>query len=95
MDKLISRAAAIDSLTNTNLKRNVDSVQDGDMNRTRRAAQRIIASLPTIDAIPVEWLEDKMFNGTRDVSAAAWRVLNEWHPHDVQAWQQEQEAQDG
>lgn len=47
---LISRAAAIDALTDKNLRRNVDSVCDGDMNRTRRAAQRVIAQLPTVDA---------------------------------------------
>lgn len=50
---LISRAAAIDALTDTNLKRNVDSLCDGDMNRTRRAAQRVIAQLPAVDAVPV------------------------------------------
>lgn len=50
---LISRAAAIDALTNTNLKRNVDSVCDSDMNQTRRAAQRVIAQLPAVDAVPV------------------------------------------
>lgn len=56
---LISRQDAIDALTDTNLKRNVDSVCDGDMNRTRRAAQRVIAQLPTIDAVEVvhgEWI---------------------------------------
>ena len=53
MDDLISRWEAIDALTDTNLKRNVDSVCDGDMNRTRRAAQRVIAQLPAVDAAPV------------------------------------------
>jgi hypothetical protein len=52
-DGMISRAAAIDALTDTNIKRNVDSLCDGDMNRTRRAAQRIIAQLPVVDAAPV------------------------------------------
>lgn len=47
---LITRAAAIDALTDTNLKRNVDSLCDGDMNRARRAAQRVIAQLPAVDA---------------------------------------------
>lgn len=47
MDDLISRNAAINALTDVNLKRNVDSVCDGDMNRTRRAAQRVIAALPS------------------------------------------------
>ena len=59
MDDLISRWAAIDVLTDTNLKRNIDSVCDGDVNRTRRAAQRVIAQLPAVDAVPVEWLRDE------------------------------------
>ena len=50
---LISRWAAIDALTDTNLKRNVDSLCDGEVNRTRRAAQRVIAQLPAVDAVPV------------------------------------------
>lgn len=88
--ELISKAAAIDALTNTNLKRNVDSVQDGDMNRTRRAAQRVIANLPTVDAIPVEWLKtkcDKLEQMARGGHQAAWSIkllLIEW--------QKEQEA---
>lgn len=53
-----------------------------------------IIDAPTIDAIPVKWLEDKMLNSTREVSVAAWRVLNEWHPHDARTWQKEQEAND-
>jgi hypothetical protein len=53
MADLIKRAAAIDALTDTELRRNLDSVYDGDMNRTRRAAQRVIAQLPTVDAVQV------------------------------------------
>lgn len=53
MDDWISRWAAIDALTDTNLKRNVDGLCDGDMNRARRAAQRVIAKLPAVDAAPV------------------------------------------
>ena len=41
-----------------------------------------IDNAPTIDAIPVEWLNDKMLNGPRELSMAAWRVLNAWHPRD-------------
>lgn len=61
MNDLISRWAAIDALTDTNLKRNVDSLCDGDMNRTRRAAQRVIAQLSAVDAVPVvhaRWVEE-------------------------------------
>lgn len=72
MDDLISRAAAIDALTDTNLKRNVDSLCDGDMNRTRRAAQRVIAQLPAVDAVPVihgEWVEEPDREGHYHCSA--------------------------
>lgn len=57
---LISRAAAIDALTDQNIEKNFDSVYDGELHRTKRAAMRIIANAPTIDAIPVEWLQEKM-----------------------------------
>lgn len=43
-----------------------------------------VNNAPTIDAIPVAWLEDKMLNSTRELSVAAWRVLNEWHPKNEQ-----------
>ena len=72
MDDLISRWAAIDALTDTNLKRNVDSLCDGDMNRTRRAAQRVIAQLPAVDAVRIvhgEWMHDGTGAGGYDCSA--------------------------
>ena len=46
-----------------------------------------IADAPTIDAIPVEWLNNKMLdlqNRDKALSKAAWLVLYEW--------QKEQEA---
>ena len=39
---------------------------------------------PTIDAIPVEWIDRLMSDGTPEESKAAWRVLK--------AWNKEQEA---
>ena len=86
MDDLISRAAAIDALTKANLKRNVDTVYDGDMNRTRRAAQRVIAQLPTIDAIPISWIiswcfmrymETKVEISVPDMLEAWWKEQEE------------------
>lgn len=56
---LISRAAAIDALTDKNIEKNFDSVYDGELHKTKRAAIRIIANIPTIYAIPVEWLIDR------------------------------------
>lgn len=91
MDDLISRWAAIDALTDTNLKRNADSVYDGDMNRARRAAQRVIAQLPTIDAIPVEWLNVMKrlaadYGDNECVNVIEYLFVR---------WQEEQEANDG
>lgn len=54
-DDLIRRQSAIDALTDMNIKRNFDSVYDGEMNRTRRAAQRVIAGLPSAQTEP-QWI---------------------------------------
>lgn len=43
-----------------------------------------LRSQPTIDAIPVEWLREKMLHGEPDDSKTAWRTLK--------MWQREQEA---
>ena len=94
MSDMISREAAVDSLTNTNLKRNVDSVQDGDMNRTRRAAQRVIANLPTIEAIPIEWLEQKYKENepSEDYDKEYDRYLWDAIAYILTEWKEEQEG---
>ena len=84
---LISRAVAIDALTDTNLRRNVDSVCDGDMNRTRRAAQRVIAQLPAVDAVPVTWLKAHSREYCEDWGEEQVTVENA-----LAMWQKEQEA---
>ena len=86
MDDLISRAAAIDALTDTNLKRNVDSVCDGDMNRARRAAQRVIAQMPTIDAIQISWIISWCFKRYMETKVEI------SVPDMIEAWWKEQEA---
>lgn len=61
-DDLISRAAAIDALTDQNIARNFDNVCDGEIHQTKRAAIRIIANLPAVDAAPVvhaRWIDYK------------------------------------
>lgn len=50
---LISRVAAIDALTDNNIKKNSDNVYDGELHRTKRAAIRIIANMPAVDAEPI------------------------------------------
>lgn len=59
MDDLISRQAAIDTAMNDSLIINaMDSVKDGDIHRTKRAIVRLLASLPSIDAVPAVRCKD-------------------------------------
>ena len=41
--------------------------------------KQIIDNAPTIDAIPVEWLNNIMLNGDNEDSKAAWRMLHKWN----------------
>jgi hypothetical protein len=50
-----------------------------------------INAAPTIEAIPVEWLKDKMHNSPKELSLAAWRVLNAWRPRNEQEGKNEHE----
>lgn len=34
---------------------------------------------PTIDAIPMEWLNNVMLTGDAEESKAAWRMLHKWN----------------
>ena len=52
MDDLISRQAALEMLNDNELERQADDVFDGDLHRYKRAAQRIIAQLPSIEPKP-------------------------------------------
>lgn len=53
-------------------------------------AEKVIANAPTVDAIPVEWMIEKLMdlrNKDRALSRAAWLVLH--------TWRKEQEVQNG
>ena len=54
----ISRQAAIDAITDENILRNMDSVQDSDLHRIKRAVHRIIASLPSTQPISITWSDN-------------------------------------
>ena len=54
MDDLISRQAAIDAMTDKNIICNMDSVQDSELHRIKRAVHRILASLPSVQPEPCE-----------------------------------------
>ena len=49
MTDLISRQAALEMLNDNELERQADDVFDGDLHRYKRAAQRIIAQLPSAE----------------------------------------------
>lgn len=58
MSDLINRQDAIDALTEANLQKHMDSVQDGG--RVNRSAIRIIMELPTADVVERkkgEWIK--------------------------------------
>lgn len=56
MKDLISRQAALEMLNDNELERQADDVFDGDLHRYKRAAQRIIAQLPTIEPKRGVWI---------------------------------------
>ena len=88
MTDLISREAAIDALTDENIEMNFDSVHDGEIHRTKRAAIRIVANLPTVDAVPVVWLEDKEL----DCRTTGDKMFSDAFAVVIDEWQKEQEA---
>ena len=44
---LIDRWQAIDRINDENIEAHMDSVMDGELQRTKRAVQRIVASMPS------------------------------------------------
>ena len=66
----ISRQAAIDALTDENIINHMDSVNDGDLHRCKRAMERILTQLPSAQPekeIPkrVLWSGWKGYRNTR------------------------------
>lgn len=90
MADLISRAAAIEQMKSM---AGCEACYNYNYVRCRACswddAMNIVEELPTIEAIPVEWLRDKMekMNHAAEPHFAFMYVLREW--------QKEQEAQDG
>lgn len=66
------------------LKDNMFGYAPPEMTWDRGDIEHKIDEMPTIDAIPVEWIRSLMLDGWPDDSKAAWRVLK--------AWKEEQEA---
>lgn len=57
MSDYINRQDAIEALTKANLKKHMDSVQDGG--QINRSAIRIIMGLPTADVTKLKWIPHK------------------------------------
>lgn len=57
MTDLISRQAALEMFNDNELERQADDVFDGDLHRYKRAAQRIIAQLPSAEKHG-KWMHD-------------------------------------
>ena len=81
MDDLISRVAAV---------RIIADMHGLCRNDVLRESIQAIKEMPTIDAIPVEWLREKM-NLADDAGDLDSMDLISWL---IQTWQKEQEAQD-
>ena len=43
-----------------------------------RSTRKMLRELPTLDVVPVDWLDKLMVDGTPEESKAAWRVLKAW-----------------
>lgn len=92
MDDMISRAAAIEQMKSM---AGCEACDNYNYVRCRACswndAMNIVEELPTIEAIPVEWLREKMkwADDEGDIDSVD---LFSWI---LQAWQKEQEAQDG
>ena len=78
MDDSISRAAAIEEIARRDATDGTVKVYSG------REINTILGDLPALDAIPIDWLREKMNSAYEPDSKAAWRVLKMWKgEHDV------------
>lgn len=95
MADLISRAAAIDEIEEFIEEYSELDPETGYHNLkwcAMEEAKDVLSMLPTIDAIPVEWLRSQLKNNPNDIESAYDDIcINEL----IQKWQKEQEAQDG
>lgn len=65
MSDVIDREKAMNAVADVrNILEHMDTVYDGDINRVKRAIERILAELPTVEAVPVKhghWLVNMFF----------------------------------
>ena len=88
MDDLISRAAAIDYLMTNMGWRDEDGYEVDDADEKRAIITDLVNGIPAVDAVPVEWLREKMrgyASALKSTETAALVTV-------MQMWQKEQEA---
>ena len=83
-DLMISRAAAIDYLMTNMGWRDEDGYEVDDADEKRAIITDLVNGIPAVNAVPVDWLREKMLHGEPDESKTAWRTLK--------MWEREQEA---
>lgn len=72
----------------TDMATDARSIRELQLNALCYAAVKNESMTPTIDAIPVEWLRDRMFDmpdADEALSKAAWRVMRAWKERDGDA----------
>ena len=99
MDDLISRAAAIDAIVSATAFPDAEYIKNLCQNPANSEgwlggvcdAINAVEDVNTVDAVPVEWLREKMrgyASSLKSTETAALVMV-------MQMWQKEQEAQDG
>ena len=83
MDDLISRAAAIEAAID-----GADDWDGGYNSERERYIREHMAKVPAVDAVPVEWLRDKMRGYASALKSTELKALVTV----MQMWQKEQEA---
>jgi hypothetical protein len=69
MSRLIDADALVEEIVNIDDLRRLSTATIG----------RALDAAPTIDAIPVEWLNNVMLNCDDEDAKAAWRILHKWN----------------
>lgn len=75
----MSRLIDADALPNELFKKHVHDGEELEPMLYFEDAVKVVDNAPTIDAIPVEWLNNVMLNCDDEDAKAAWRILHKWN----------------
>lgn len=88
MDDLISRAAAIEYLMTNMGWHDEDGYEVDDADEKRAIITDLVNGIPAVDAIPVEWMRDKMRGYASALKSTETAALVKV----MQMWEEEQEG---